>query len=72
MIKDNLGAVSGLTLLLVIILGIIFLLVVLTVLGQFNENVCVICRWICSPLAKMINGIIPFFDPINCNACGVC
>lgn len=70
--KGNFGEVSGLTLLLVIILGIIFLLVILTVLGQFSENVCVICRWICSPLAKVINNIIPFYNPINCDACGVC
>lgn len=70
--RGNLGAVSGLTLLLVIILGIIFLIVILTVLGQFNENICIICRWICSPIANIINGIIPFFDPINCDTCGVC
>lgn len=70
--RKNIGAVTGLTLLLVIILGIIFLLVVLTILGQLNENICVICRWICTPLAKIINGIIPLFDPVNCDACGVC
>jgi len=64
--------ISGLSLLLAIILGIIFLLVILSILGQLNDNVCKICRWICQPIANFINKLIPIFNPINCNSCGVC
>ncbi|MEM7826809.1 MAG: hypothetical protein QXQ40_01135 [Candidatus Aenigmatarchaeota archaeon] len=65
------AAVTGLSILVVIILAIIFLAVLLVIFGQMSESVCNICKWICKPMARVINKI-PLINPIKCELCGVC